>query len=298
MADKISSFADDAARTRVLAAYDRAMAHWPQPREERDVETRFGTTRVYAYGTGDGIPVVLLHGQSATPAEWAPHVAALAEGRTVLAVDRVGEPGYSTQTAPITTQDDTAAWLEEVLAGLGLERAHLVGHSYGGWVALNQAVRFPGRLASVTAYDPPRALAPLRLGFVLGAIAGLLPGGENFQRRWITRLVGGTGAAAEVEEAQTELTLAAIRGHRVRLMPPPSMSDEELRSLTVPVLIMLGSESAVHDAYRAEARASALIPDVRTEVVPGAGHGIPVKLLNSRVPAFVREVEQDLAGQA
>ncbi|MEU5050429.1 alpha/beta fold hydrolase [Streptomyces sp. NPDC021096] len=297
MADKISSFADDAARTRVLAAYDRAMAHWPQPRGERDVETRFGATRVYSYGTGDGIPVVLLHGQSATPAEWAPHVAALAEGRTVLAVDRVGEPGYSTQTAPITTQDDTAAWLEEVLAGLGLERAHLVGHSYGGWVALNQAVRFPGRVVSVSAYDPPRALAPLRAGFVLGAIAGLLPGGENFQRRWITRLVGGTGAAPEVEEDQTELTLEAIRGHRVRLLPPPSMSDEELRSLKTPALIMLGAESAVHDARRAEARASALMPDVRTEIVPGAGHGIPVELLNSRVPAFVREVEQGLAGQ-
>ncbi|MFH8788987.1 alpha/beta fold hydrolase [Streptomyces roseoverticillatus] len=65
-----------------------------------------------------GAPVVLLHGRSATPAEWAPHVAALGGDRPVPAVDRAGEPGYSTQTTPIRTADHIADWLEEVLAGL------------------------------------------------------------------------------------------------------------------------------------------------------------------------------------
>ncbi|MEU4209253.1 alpha/beta fold hydrolase [Streptomyces sp. NPDC026206] len=294
---EISSFASDDARVRILAAYDRAMESWPEPREERDVQTGSGTTRVHCYGTGDGTPVVLLHGQCAAPAEWGPNVAALAEGRTVLAVDRVGEPGYSTQTAPIRTQDATAAWLEEVLAGLGLERAHLVGHSYGGWVALNQAVRFPGRVASVTAYDPPRALAPLKPGFVLGAVAGFVLG-EKFQRRWLSRLIGETGASAEVDEAQARLSLEAMRGFRVRLLPPPGMSDDELRSIAAPVLVMLGGGSRVHDARRAEARARRLMPDVRTEVVPGAGHGMPVELLNNRVPAFLREADHGLAARA
>ncbi|MEU1312205.1 alpha/beta fold hydrolase [Streptomyces cinnamoneus] len=298
MAALISSFTGDEARMRVLAAYDRAMAFWPQPREQRDVETAFGTTRVHTYGAdGDGTPVVLLHGQSAGPAEWAPHVAALAEGRTVYAVDRVGEPGYSTQTAPIRTQDESAAWLEEVLAGLGLERVHLVGHSYGGWVALNHASRAPGRVASVTAYDPPRALAPLKPRFVLGAVASLI-GTDGFRYRWIDRLIGGTGLPAEESDAQIRFTAEALRGFRVRLLPPQEMYDEELATIEAPALVLLGGKSRVHDARRAERRARGVIPDVRAEVVPGAGHGIPVELFNSRVPEFVREVEDGRAARS
>ncbi|MFD7631097.1 alpha/beta fold hydrolase [Streptomyces sp. NPDC059851] len=295
MTARISSFADDAARTRILAAYDRAMAYWPEPREEHDVPTRFGRTRVHVYGAGERTPVVLLHGQSATPAEWAPHVEPLARaGRRVLAVDRVGEPGYSSQSLPIGSADDTAAWLEATLAGLGLERVHLVGHSYGGWVALQQAVLVPERIASVAVYDPPRALAPLKPGFLLGAVAAAVSGSDSFQRRWFTRLIGETGVTAEEAEAGMRLSLDAINGFRIRLPQPQRMSDEELASIKVPTLVLLGGADRVMDSHRAEARAQHLIPDIRTEVVPGAGHGIPVEIFNDRVPDFLHEVERSV----
>lgn len=293
MATGISSFTDDAARTRVLAAYDEAMAYWPEPREERDIPTRFGTTRVHTHGAGELMPVVLLHGQSATPAEWAPHVAALAQGgRPVLAIDRVGEPGYSSQSLPVGGAEDLAAWLEETLTGLGLERVHLVGHSYGGYVALQHAVREPGRMASVTVYEPPRALAPLKPRFLLGAVAGALSGSESFRRRWFTQLVGETGVPEAEAEAGTRLALEALRGFRIRLPQPQHLSDEALRSIAAPTLVLLGDADRVLDSARAEARARRLIPDVRTGIVPGAGHGIPVKTFNSRVPEFLHEVDQ------
>ncbi|CAM5371371.1 alpha/beta fold hydrolase [Streptomyces abikoensis] len=290
-AAQIGDFAGEAARVKILGAYDKAMAFWPEPRGRKDVETSFGTTRVHTYGGGAGTPVVLLHGQSATPAEWAPHVAALGADRPVLAVDRLGEPGYSTQTAPVRTAGHTADWLEEVLAGLGLERAHLVGHSYGGSVALNHAAHRPARVASVTAYEPPRALAKLKASFVLNAVAAFVSGSEKIQHRWFTRLIGDTGAEPAQAEALTQLSLEAIRGFRIRLPQPWPMTDEELRSVAVPALILLGGGNKAMDARRAEERARRLIPDVRTEIVPGAGHGIPVKLLNDRLPVFLREVD-------
>ncbi|MFJ4776184.1 alpha/beta fold hydrolase [Streptomyces sp. NPDC088762] len=292
MTGRIGCFTDDAARTRVLTAYDRAMEYWPEPREERDVPTGFGRTRVHVHGAGDRIPVVLLHGQSATPAEWAPHVAPLArQGRRVLAVDRVGEPGYSTQSREIGDAADTAVWLEETLSGLGLERVHLIGHSYGGAVALRHAVRSPERVASVAVYEPPRALAPLKPGFLLGAVAAFASGSENLQRRWFTRLIGETGAAPEEAEVGARLSLEAIRGFRIRLPQPQRMTDEELRSVAVPALVVLGGADRVMDSRRAEARARRLMPDVRTEIVPGAAHGIPVSAFNARVSEFLDEVE-------
>lgn len=293
MAARIGCFTDDAARERVLAAYDRAMAYWPAPRGEQDVPTRFGRTRVHTYGAGDRTPVVLLHGQSATPVEWAPHVAALAgQGRRVLAVDRVGEPGYSVQSRPIGDAGDTAAWLEDTLTGLGLRRVHVVGHSYGGCVALQHAVREPERVASVTVYEPPGVLAPLKPGFLLGSVAAVASGSKSLQHRWFTGLIGETGASPEEAEAGVLLSLEAMRGFRVRLPLPKRMSDEELRSVAAPVLVLLGGADRVMDSARAGARARRLIPDVRTEVLPGAAHGIPVEAFNARVPAFLDDVER------
>ncbi|MCX4808649.1 alpha/beta fold hydrolase [Streptomyces sp. NBC_01214] len=292
MTEQISNFTDDAARARILSAYDRAMAYWPEPRGEQDVPTRFGSTRVHSYGAGEGTPVLLLHGQSATPAEWAPYVEALARaGRRVLAVDRMGEPGYTVQRLPIGSADDTAAWLEETLIGLGLERVHLVGHSYGGCVALQHALRAPGRIVSLSVYDPPRALAPLKPGFLLSAVVAALSGSDSFQRRWFTRLVGDTGANVEEAEAGMRVSLEAINGFRIRLPQPQRMSDEELRSIEIPTLVLLGGADRVMDSQKAEARVRRLIPDVRTEVVAGAGHGIPLEIFNRRVPEFLHEVE-------
>lgn len=297
MTARISGFTDAAAQTRVLAAYDRAMSYWPEPRESLDVPTGFGRTRVHAYGTGERVPAVLLHGQSATPAEWAPHVERLArDGRRVLAVDRVGEPGYSTQSREIADSGDTASWLEETLTGLGVERAHLIGHSYGGGVALRHAVRAPHRVASVTVYEPPQALAPLKPGFLLGAVAAMVSGSENLQRRWFTGLIGDTGADVEEAEAGVRLSLEAMRGFRIRLPRPQRMSDEELSSITVPTLVLLGGADRVMDSRRAEARARRLVPDVRTEIIPGAAHGIPVQAFNSRVAEFLNDVEQARTG--
>ena len=54
------SWASDAAREKFMAAYERALALWPQPREEFDVETATATTRVHSYRPHpDGPPVVL-----------------------------------------------------------------------------------------------------------------------------------------------------------------------------------------------------------------------------------------------
>jgi pimeloyl-ACP methyl ester carboxylesterase len=147
------SWVDDAARERFMAAYARAFAQWPQPYEEFDVETATATTRVHAYRPHPGgDPVVLLNGFNA--ASWYPHVAALAEDGPVYGIDMPGTPSPSVARTPIAPPDNCAAWLDELLGKLSGPPAHLVGFSYGGWVAMNQAIRAPGRVASVTLLDP------------------------------------------------------------------------------------------------------------------------------------------------
>jgi pimeloyl-ACP methyl ester carboxylesterase len=65
-----------------------------------------------------------------------------------------GDANPSVQRAPLAPPASCAAWLDELLAQLSDRPAHLVGQSYGGWVAMNQALRASGRVASITLLDP------------------------------------------------------------------------------------------------------------------------------------------------
>ena len=188
------SWVSDAARETFMAAYDRAFAIWPQPLEEFDVETATATTRVHAYRPHpDGAPVVLLTGAGGNAAGSYPYVAALAEVGPVYGIDMPGDPNPSVPRAPMTPPASCAAWLDELLGKLSDRPAHLVGFSYGGWVAMNQAVRAPGRVASITLLDP----------------AGLtLPDAQFY--RWLTM----TGLAT--------LTPIPLRRALARRPPPPA----------------------------------------------------------------------------
>src|SRR5260370_3798238 len=149
------SWVSDGAREKFMAAYERAFALWPQPCEEFDIETTTATTRVHAYRPHpDGVPVVLLTGAGFNASSWYPHVAALAEDGPVYGIDMPGDPNPSVARALMTPPASCAAWLDELLVQLSDRPAHLVGFSYGGWVAMNQAVRAPGRVASIMLLDP------------------------------------------------------------------------------------------------------------------------------------------------
>src|SRR4051812_41698280 len=71
---------------------------WPHV-DESDLATPFGTTHVFSW-SGDGAPIVLLHGAGTSSLMWAPIVEAL-PGRHIFAIDGIGEPGLSEQSAPI-----------------------------------------------------------------------------------------------------------------------------------------------------------------------------------------------------
>ncbi|MDF3294416.1 alpha/beta fold hydrolase, partial [Streptomyces silvisoli] len=150
----VGRFTSDAAWEKFLAAYDDAMGLWPCPREELVVETSFATTHVHRCGPDNGEPIVLLHGSGGSSTMWFPNVAALSARHRVYAIDTPGDPGRSMQRQPIFEPEVSSVWLDEVLDALGVTQAHLIGSSYGGWLALNQTLHSPGRVATSTLLDP------------------------------------------------------------------------------------------------------------------------------------------------
>lgn len=269
--DVLGGFVDRAAEQRFRSAHEEAMALWPAHRAA-DVATSFGRVRTYVSGPEDGPAIVLLPGGGATAASWAPVAARLAGSHRVHAMDLLGDAGLSVPSRPATSPEDAAAWLAEVLDELGPRPVHLVGFSHGGWYALNLAVRSPGRLAAVIAIEPAAALGPLRAGYWARLLVALLSGSDAVRLRYLAWARRGAAPTGPMRA----LLLSGLRDHRTRAMARPRrLSDDDLRAITVPALVLLGARSPVHDPARAAARARSLMPQARVEVVPGAAHALP-----------------------
>ncbi|MFD0274054.1 alpha/beta fold hydrolase [Kitasatospora sp. NPDC127111] len=269
---RIGEFKNDQARDRFRAAYQQTLAElWPGPRATLDLPTAFGTTRVYRTGPQNGEPIVLLPGSGGNALMWHRYIDTLARHRPVIAVDTVGEPGASVQTAPIRDGRDGASWLDEVLAALEVTAAQVVGCSYGGWLAINHQIHRPGRAASLTLVDPA-GFADVGPRFYAWLIAGgLAAAAPRPLRPRLARLVGNSA----ILESELMGLMRASMGFRRALPVPPVLTDEELRRLRVPSLFLLGARSAMHDPHTVADRLGRLAPSARVEIVPGAGHALP-----------------------
>ena len=280
------SWVSDAAREKFMIAYERAFALWPQPREELDIETATATTRVHAYRPHPGgAPVVLLTGAGFNASNWYPHVAALATDGPVYGIDMPGDPNPSIPRALMTPPASCAAWLDELLGQLSDRPAHLVGLSYGGWVAMNQALRAPARIASITLLDPAgltKLDARFYWWFTISGLASLTP--MPLRRplaRWLDSPV-------MLDQELMTLMWAGIRGYRTEPKKPGILTDDELRAITVPALLVTGARSALITPAQARDRAS-LMPHAQVAIVPGSHGGFNrINELNDRIAAFIQ----------
>jgi pimeloyl-ACP methyl ester carboxylesterase len=266
----------------------------PQRPQPFDVETRFGTTRAYrwppvngAAGAGAGAPIVLLHGMGGTSLFWARYAEALPD-HDVWAIDIVGDAGRSLQRVPYATAEQLGEALDEALAELGIERAHLVGHSLGGWLSLSLAVGRPARVASLLLLDPVGIGRLHMLRFMLWGFPVLLGGLAPARvRRWMAVRFR---MPLLNDKRVIRMALHGQLNHPLRVPPLLPFSDDELRSIAPPVVVLVGALTEVFDCAEVVERCQRLIPHVRVEVVADAGHAFPadhVDLVVSRLPPVI-----------
>ena len=120
-------YTSSSGRQAVEAQYRRVLERWPVACEQLVVSTCQGDTFVLASGDRTAPPVVLLHGSGTNSASWMRDAPAWAQQYRVYAIDMIGEPGLSAPSRPPLASWAYAEWLSDVWAGLGLEKAAVVG---------------------------------------------------------------------------------------------------------------------------------------------------------------------------
>ena len=293
-----SAFKTPEGKAAYLAAYEAAMNLWPVPYDEMDIQTQFGMTHIITSGPKDAPPLVLVHGSSMTSAMWSPNIADFSKGHRVYAIDVMGQPGKSIPDydEPIRDTGDFVTWLHETLDGLNLDRISLVGMSYGGWLGLNLAMAAPERLHKIVLLSPGAVFLPIVKQFMLrGMLMSMIP-----IRYTTDSFMGWMGIKDSpgdpVSHCLLDLFYLGIKHFR---MPPESafimpavFSDEELRALKVPVLLLIGENEVIYDAAKALDRARALLPNFEGDLVPQSNHnmcGSHYPIVDARVLDFLND---------
>ena len=168
------------------AAQSAVLARLAPGTRSRRLRWSGGETRVLELG--DGPPLVLLHGLMDSAGLWAPILAALAARHRVLAVDLPGH-GLADPLADDAVDMENLArtFVRDVLDGLGLESAALVGSSLGGFVCTAFALDAPERVSGLVLVGAPVGVTrevPAPLLF-LGLLAGVPLVGRALARRML-----------------------------------------------------------------------------------------------------------------
>ncbi len=240
--------------------------------------------RVCVDSTGQGPPVLMLHGFTGDAESMAPAAEPLADAFEVHRVELVG---HGRSDAP----DDVApysmpACVEQVVAvldALEIEAAHVYGYSMGGRAALSLAAAHPARVRSLVLVGATAGLASAedRADRVASdeALAARIErdGLEPFVDAWMSlplfasqkRLGDDALARARAQRLKGTTTGYAnsLRGMGTGAMPP---LHDALRRLAMPVCLVVGEEDAKFRAIAAQLVAA--LPDARVEAIAEAGH--------------------------
>jgi pimeloyl-ACP methyl ester carboxylesterase len=236
------------------------------PAKDEQFTTRDATVRLLRGGSGS--PVIFLHGPAGLPG-WSPFLEQLSARHEVLVPEHPGF-GRSHNPAWIRNVPDVAMYYLDFIDRLGAEKVHIIGHSLGGWIGAELAIRNCSKLASLTLIAP----AGIRMRGV--------PIGDNFiwsPEEAVRNLFHDQSFADEMlarpvseEEAELQLTnrfMAAKLGWEPRWFNPAL--ERWLHRIQVPTMILWGADDKFLPSRYAEFWREKL-PQAAVELIPQCGH--------------------------
>lgn len=230
---------------------------------------------------GRGEPVVLLGGIMMSTASWAQHIPVWARHMRIIVLD-LRDQGRSSRAEAQYCLDAHVPDVFGLLDACDLRSAHLIGLSYGGQVAMRAALAQPDRVRTLilanTNHYVPNHLAEIGRAW---EVAAALHDGERFFQLAIPFIYSSTFYSEHLDALRQRqamfkalLTPAWFEGfiRLCRSTEGVALSEEELRSISVPTLLIGADEDLITPVPLMEEMRRA-IPNAEFVTLPKAGHG-------------------------
>lgn len=267
-------FVSQRRKDRVLAWCERFRQRLPAPAEDLEFPTPFGRTHALVAGPPGARPLVLLHGALTCSAHVLGQMGPLLDSRRIYALDIVGQSPWSEDRRIDVRGGGYGRWLFAAFDHLRLPPCDVVGISYGGFVALRAAILDSTRLRRLLLLAPAGVVT-----------AGLWSG--LFEIGWPVLAYRFFPSRGRLEAALRTLFTdpdpqwkahfaEALRAYRLDLRLPPPASDDELRRVACPTLVLAPELDANFPAAALLARFRRFLPHAELELLPASRHCPPL----------------------
>ncbi|WP_163832786.1 alpha/beta fold hydrolase [Spartinivicinus ruber] len=233
-----------------------------------------GSVKTFYLSAGKGMPVILLHGAGAGAVTWYPSISAISEKLHVIAPDIVG---YGESEKPNGAYDRPyfSAWLKDFLVALAIPKAHIVGLSQGGAIALQFSLDYPELVDKLVLVDSGALGAkPSFLPFIGMLWMNSAP--SRLANRFFSRYLLFNPAKRDPNHSNYSIEVlrqeggknAFMQGRGAAVSPMPEKSLRQVKSDT---LIIWGENDQLFSVEHAEA-AAMVMPNAKLYCIQEAGH--------------------------
>lgn len=253
------------------------------------IDAGIGPLRYLKTGDAPGIPVLLLHGFGGDLNSWMFNQPALSARHTVFALDLPGH-GESTKQIDLASVAALSQTVDAFLEAMGIDIAHIVGHSLGGGCALSLSLDHPVRAASLT------LICPVGLGREINAtyVTGFIEANRRKEMKAVLIDLFADASAVTRDMVNDVLKYKRIDGVEEALKAiaqaafPNGVQSVSLRDrlseLSVPVQVIWGDA----DRILPPSHAANLPESVSVHVIDGAGHMVHMEKA-AEVNALIEE---------
>jgi pimeloyl-ACP methyl ester carboxylesterase len=275
------------AKEAFIQAYDRTLQEWDVPVESKYINTSFGKIHVLISGPEGAESLILFHGFGFSSTMWIENVKSLSELYRIYAVDFIGDINKSEAIWQIKNKEECASWFREILSGLSIQKAHVAGLSYGGFIALVLAIYAPQFINKMVVMSPAASFQPQNKKFFIKCLlAGIFPTTKRLNDLMNYMI----GRGNQVNETLRNQFIAGMQNALPKNKLFPSfMQDDELKAIQCPILLLIGDQDIQYDPRKAIARANHLVPHIQTKLVADTGHGLAMErpeTINSLMISF------------
>lgn len=276
----------------ITSLYDEALARLGANHESLAIPTSLGNTHIFAVGPEDAPPLLFLPGGNFLNPSCLEWFLPLSRSRRIYAPDIVGQPGKSAQFRPSSKGDGHANWVEDILDGLGLDRAPFVGISYGAGITLRVAGRTPERISHAVLVPPsglargsiPRMLAQVVLPMVMYRLS---PNNERLRQAARPLL-------SEEDEFLARQLGAVYRRVKLDSDLPRAATEAELSRFDAPTTVFAADNDIFFPGEAVIQRARRVVPNlVSAELLEGCRHipsGEAFAHINEKIERFLGEL--------